>query len=146
MTRAFFSRTFRSEGRQRLRLGAGLHWLGLEATLAGQARVDETTTEFRWSSATADLPAPNLAALYRYSPSEAWLLPARIDWLSASIDKWSGDIWNASAGVNYRMFEHFGVGVNYQYVKISGTLPEANWQGSVSWTFSGTFLYMSGYW
>jgi opacity protein-like surface antigen len=146
VNRVFFSRMFRDRGNQSLLIGAGLHWLNLEATLSGEARIDDMTTEFRASRATAELPVPNVGAWYRYSPNENWILNARVDWLSASIDNYSGDIWNISAGVNYGLTDHFGIGLKYQYFEIAARLKEPRWRGDVKWSFTGPFLYLSGYW
>ena len=146
IARFFFARRFQDAAGHSLRLGAGFHWLDLEATLSGEARIDDMTTEFRASRAEAELPVPNLGAWYRYSPNDKWLFSARVDWLSASIDKYSGDIWNVSAGVNYAITDRFGFGLNYQYFEISGSIDEDSWRGEVKTTFTGPFLYVSGFW
>jgi opacity protein-like surface antigen len=146
VTRFFFSRRFRDRDGHSLKIGAGLHWLNVSATLSGEARINDTTREFRASRASAELPVPNIGAWYRYAASENWYLTARVDWLSASIDNYSGDIWNVAAGANYRLTEHVGVGLNYQYFQIAATLTEPNWRGTASWTFSGPFIYLGGYW
>ena len=146
ITRFFFARRFRDDGPHSLRLGAGIHWLDISAQVAGQARVNDQSTEFRRSVATASVPVPNIGAWYRYSPNNRWLFSARIDWLSASIDKYSGDIWNVSAGFNFRVWEHVGVGASYQYFELSGSLKEDNWRGDIKTTFTGPYLYVSGFW
>ena len=146
ITRIFFSRRFRDGGPHSLRLGAGVHWLELSAEVAGQARVDDQSTEFRRSAAKASLPVPNIGAWYRYSPSDRWLLSARVDWLSASIDDYSGDIWNGSAGINFRLWDHVGVGASYQYFQLAGRLKEDKWRGEVATTFTGPYLYVSAFW
>ena len=146
ITRIFFSRRFRDGGPHSLRLGAGVHWLELSAEVAGQARIDDQSTEFRRSAAVASLPVPNIGAWYRYSPSDRWLLSARLDWLSASIDDYSGDIWNGSAGINFRLWDHVGVGASYQYFQLAGRLKEDKWRGEVTTTFTGPYLYVSAFW
>ena len=146
VTRFFFSRRFRDRGGHSLKIGAGLHWLNVSATLSGEARIDDTTREFRTSRASAELPVPNLGAWYRYSPNESWILSARVDWLSASIDNWSGDIWNISAGANYQLTKNIGIGLNYQYFEIAAALTEPNWRGDASWQFTGPFIFLSGFW
>lgn len=146
ITRLFFARQFRDRGPHSLRLGAGLHLLGLSAEISGQARIDDMTTEFRRAAATADVPIPNIGAWYRYSPNDRWLFNLRVDWLSASIDNYSGGIWNVLGGVNFRIWDHFGVGAAYEFFQISGDLTEDNWHGSIESTYSGPYLYLSGYW
>jgi hypothetical protein len=146
ITRIFFARQFRDRGPHSLRIGAGVHWLGVSAEVSGDAAIDETTTEFRRAVATADFPIPNIGAWYRYSPNERWIVNLRLDWLSASIDTYSGDIWNASAGIGYRLFRNLGVGANYQFFQLGGDIDEDNWHGEIKSTYTGPYVYISGYW
>ena len=144
--RIFIARRFRDEGPHSLRLGAGFHWLSVEGAVSGQATLNDQTREFRRSAASAEVPVPNLGIWYRYSPHRNWIFNARVDWLSASIDNFSGTIWNGAAGVGYRITDHIGVGVNYQYFELSGDLTEPNWYGEIKSTYTGPHLYLSGYW
>ena len=147
ITRFFFARRFRNEGGPHsLRIGVGAHWLSFDAEVAGEARVNVGTTEFRRAKARAEFPFPNLGAWYRYSPSRNWLFTARVDWLSASIDNYSGDIWNVAAGVNYRATKHIGIGANYQYFELAGGLTEPNWRGDIEMTLSGPYLFINAFW
>jgi hypothetical protein len=146
ITRVFFARRFRDRGPHHLRVGAGLHWLSVEASLAGIATLGDQSREFRRSVASADLPVPNIGAWYTFSNSKNWLLSARVDWLSAGVDNWSGRIWNVAAGGGRRLTDHLGIGLNYQYFELSGRLKEDNWRGDFEVAFSGPYLYLSGYW
>ncbi|MGI9200304.1 MAG: hypothetical protein ACR2QL_04545 [Woeseiaceae bacterium] len=144
--RVFFARQFFDNGPHHLRVGLGVHWIELGATVAGQATLDDQSTEFRRSSASASLPVPNIGAWYRYSSNDRWLWTARADWLDANIDNYNGGIWNVSGGVNYRIWDHVGIGASYQYFQLSGALKEPNWRGEIKTTFTGPYLYLSGYW
>lgn len=146
ITRVFFARRFFDDGPHHLRLGAGLHWIEIGATVAGQATLNDQSTEFRRSSASASLPVPNVGAWYRYSSHDRWLLSARVDWLDARVDNYSGSIWNVSGGVNYRIWDHIGIGASYQYFQLSGEVKEPNWRGEIKTSFTGPYLYVSGFW
>jgi len=146
ITRIFVARRFWDEGPHSLRVGAGFHWLAIGAEVAGLATLDDQSTEFRRSAATADVPVPNIGAWYRYSPNRTWIINARVDWLSAGIDNFSGRIWNVSAGVGLRLTDHIGIGLNYQYFELAGDLTEPNWRGEIETTFTGPHLHLSGYW
>ncbi len=146
VTRLFFSRRFWGDGRHSLRAGAGIHWLDMGAHIAGQASLNDMSTEFRDESVSAKAPVPNIGAWYRYSPSERWLVSARVDWLSANIDAYSGEIWNISAGANFRITQRIGVGVAYQYFELDGSFKESNWTGNIHTRFSGPFVYVSAAW
>ena len=146
ITRLFFARRFRDNGPHSLRLGAGLHWLEIGASLAGEATLNDQSREFRRSVVKAELPMPNIGAWYRYSPSRRWMFNVRADWLSASVDKYKGGIWNASAGANFSPWEHVGLGLCYQYFQLDGTIKEDNWRGEIQTRFTGPFVYVSGFW
>ena len=146
ITRLFFARRYRDDGPHSLRLGAGFHWLRLGASLAGEATLNDLSREFRRSAVKADIPMPNIGAWYRYAASPRWLLNLRTDWLSASVDKYKGGIWNASAGINYSAWDHVGVGLSYQFFQLDGTIKEDNWRGDIQTKLTGPFVYVSGYW
>lgn len=146
ITRVFFARRFRDNGPHSLRVGAGIHWLDISAEVSGLATLNDETSEFRRNAAAASLPVPNIGGWYRYSPNDRWMLNARVDWLSASIDNYSGDIWNVSAGINYRLWNNIGVGASYQYFELGGDVTEDKWRGALEVTLTGPFLYVSGFW
>ena len=93
-----------------------------------------------------EIPMPNVGAWYRYSPSRKWMFNLRADWLSASVDKYKGRIWNAAAGVNFSPWDHVGFGLSYQFFQLDGEIREDRWRGAVQTTFTGPFVYMSAYW
>ena len=147
ITRIFFARRFRYQGGPHsLRIGAGFHWLNIAADVSGEATLNDMTKGFRRAAARAEFPFPNVGAWYRYSPSRNWLITARIDWLGAKIDNYSGDIWNISTGANLRLFDHVGLGLSYQYFRLSGTIREDRWRGELTTTFSGPYLHLSAHW
>lgn len=144
--RIFFARQFWDGGPHSVRLGAGVHWLEMGAFVEGVATLNDQSTDFRRGSVSVSAPVPNLGVWYRYSPSDRWLFNARLDWLSASIDDYSGGIWNVAAGVNYRIFKHFGAGIAYQYFELDGSVDGDNWHGGVKAVFKGPHIYVTGFW
>ena len=146
ITRAVFSRKFRGEGPHSLQLAAGLHYLKLAVEYGGEASIDDQTTSFESSRKSTSAPIPNIGAWYRYSPSEQWMLSARVDWLSASVGDIDGGIWNIAAGAHYSFGKHFGVGLTYQFFQLDITLNETDWRGDVKARFAGPNLLFSGYW
>jgi hypothetical protein len=146
ITRLFFARQFRDKGPHSLRLGAGLHWLTLGASLAGEVTLDDLSREFRRGVVNTNVPMPNIGAWYRYSPSRRWMFNARADWLSASVDKYDGRIWNVAAGINYSPWDRVGFGVSYQFFQLDGRISEDDWRGDIKTSFSGPVVYISGHW
>ena len=146
VSRLFFSRRFWDGGRHSLRLGAGIHFLETTVRIGGQATIDDMTTEFRTRAVSASFPVPNIGVWYRYSPSSRWLLSARVDWFEASLNDFSGRVWNGHAGIDFRLSEHFGIGLNYQVFQIDGRVRETDWRGSLRTRLTGPNLHITANW
>jgi hypothetical protein len=146
VTRIVFSRHFLQGKGHDFRLAGGLHWLDISAQIAGEAMLGDGTTAFAKSKATGSLPIPNVGALYQYSPSEKWLFSARVDWFSASVGNYSGDIWNTNLGANYQVAKHMGIGLGYQFFQIDGTISEDQWKGDLKIRFYGPTFQVSAFW
>jgi hypothetical protein len=146
VTRLFFSRRFWDGGRHSVRVGVGIHFLEAAGTISGEATIDGTSKEFRTGAVSVSFPVPDIGIWYRYSPSDRWLLTSRLDWFSADVGDFAGSVWNFAAGANYRITEHFGVGLNYQLFEIDGRIRETFWRGSMRTRFTGPNLHFTAYW
>ena len=146
VSRLFFSRRFWDGGRHSLRVGAGIHWLETTVKIGGQATLNDLTTEYRTSTKSASFPVPNIGVWYRYSPSNRWLLSARVDWFEASVGDFAGRVWNGHAGINFRLSEHFGIGLNYQLFEIDGRIRETYWRGSLRTRLTGPNVHITAHW
>jgi hypothetical protein len=146
ITRLFMSRRVLDKGPHDLRVGAGVHLLDLGVSIAGEATLDDMSREFQANVLSASFPFPNIGVWYRYSSSDRWVFHARADWLSASTSDYSGRIWNATAGADYAITKHFGVGLAYEYFELSGAIKEDNWRGDVSTRFEGFMLSIDAFW
>ncbi len=146
ITRIVLSRHFRQKEGHDFRLAGGLHWIDVSAQVQGEATLEDGSTAFATSRASASLPIPNVGALYQYSPSQKWLLSARVDWFSASVGDYSGGIWNTNVSANYQVAKHIGVGLSYQFFQVNGTLSADRWNGDLKIRFSGPTFQVSGFW
>jgi len=146
VTRLFFSRRFWDGGRHSVRLGAGIHLLEVAATISGEATLDDMSTGYRTGAASASFPVPDVGVWYRYSPSDRWLLNARLDWFSADVGDFKGSVWNFAAGANFRITEHFGIGLSYQLFEINGRVRETYWRGAFRTRLTGPNLHMTAHW
>jgi len=146
LLRVFFARRFESSENHEFGIGAGLHWLELSAFIEGNVIIGGGGNEFRRESVTAEFPLPNIGAWYIYSFSSKWALKTRLDWLSADVGDYDGTLINASIGLNYQMFQHFGVGLNYNFFDLDVGVDRPNWRGEVELKYEGPFAYMSFYW
>lgn len=145
VTRFFFGRQFEPSDRHQIGVGFGGHQLDIGAFIAGQAIINGVPSGVRRESAKTSGILPNLGGWYIYSMSPRWALTTRFDWLGAEIDKYDGYIINTAAGINFQVFEHVGIGANYNFLELDVDVDEGAWNGSVTSQTDGFFLYLSAY-
>jgi len=48
-----------------------------------------------------------------------------------------------SFGLNYKIFEHAALGLNYNYFELDVTVDKSDWRGNVETTYDGLYAYVS---
>lgn len=144
--RTIVGRKFESEDHHEFGIAFGIHWLEIGANIQGDAIINGMPAGFRRESVSASAPLPNVGIWYTRSLSEKWALRTRLDWLSADIDEYDGRLLNASVGLNYRLFENFGLGVSYNVFELDLGVDKSNWRGEATMSFDGAFVYVSAFW
>jgi hypothetical protein len=144
LTRIFFGRQLDTSKSHDFGIGAGLHWLEMGSFIEGTVLINGTPTTSR-RSVREGAPLPNIGAWYKYSISPRWALRTRLDLLSADVGDYDGLLLNVALGVNFQAFEHFGVGVNYNYFELDVSINKSGWRGNIETTYDGAYLYASFY-
>jgi len=146
ITRFYFGYTIRRDDVQEFGVGGGLHRLDLSAFIRGQAIINNNPPAVAELSASTTGPLPNIGGRYIRSLSRRWAMTVRLDWLSASIDKYDGQIVNAAVGVNFVMTRHFGIALSYNYFGLDIGIKDTNWKGDAESRIHGPFVYLSASW
>jgi hypothetical protein len=146
ITRLYFGYKLSKTDEREFGIGGGVHRLDLSAFIRGQAIINNNPPEVAELSASTHGPLPNLGGWYTHALSRRWALNVRLDWLSASIDKYDGTIINAAAGVNFAATRHFGVGLSYNYFELDIGIKDSNWRGRSESRIDGPYLYLSASW
>ena len=146
LARFFFARDFSIAPQHEFGIGLGLHRLKLDAYVTGNAIINGESFTAETKAVSAVAPLPNIGGWYAYSPSEKWVFDARLDWLDAEVGEYSGGLINAAAGVNYQVFNHFGIGLKYQIFRLKLDVNKPDWHGSFKLTYQGLYLYLSANW
>lgn len=144
--RTVFERNFANAEHHDFGLGVGLHWLEIGAFIEGNAILNGQQAGFRRESVKAEAPLPNIGAWYVRSLSEKWALQMRFDWLSADVGDYDGTLINAKAGINYRLFEHVGLGVSYNLFRLDIGVEKSGWRGDITTSYEGAFFHVTAYW
>ena len=116
--RGFYGYSFLKDEKKEFGAGLGLHYLGAELYIEGEALKDGQSV----ASAKADIDdwyiLPNLGLFGNYAFSEKWLALGRVDWISADLYDYDGTLWNVEAALQYQAFKNFGVGLAYRYLSL----------------------------
>lgn len=142
LTRIFFGRAFDSALQFDYGIGIGIHRIEIEALIGENIIISFGET----AAVNASGPLPNIGGWYYYSPNEKWHLGGRLDWFEASVGDYAGGLINVSAGANYQLFKHFGIGLNYQVISLNADVKSSNWRGRVENSFSGFSINLTGNW
>lgn len=146
ITRLYFGYTLSKNDVRDFGIGGGVHLLDISAFIRGQAIINNNPPEVAELSASTNGPLPNIGGWYTHALSKRWALNVRLDWLSASIDKYDGTIINAAAGVNFAVTRHFGVGLSYNYFELDIGIKDTHWNGRAEQRIDGPVVYLSGSW
>jgi hypothetical protein len=146
IVRVFFGRTFWTGDNYEFGAGAGFHWLELSAYIKGEFIGGGGTVAQSADKVSAGAPLPNIGAWYIYALDSRWAFQARVDWLSASFDEYSGGLFNAGVSANYQFTDHFGAGLSYNYFNVDVDVDNKNWDGSAEMSMHGPFISANFNW
>lgn len=146
VARLFFGRKLWERPNKEFGIGLGAHWMEFDAFMEGQVLTNVGESGFHRGKVGAEFPLPNIGAWYAWSWSPRWALMARVDWLDVSIGDYSGGLWNSQAGVNWQVFDHFGIGFYYSGFIIDADVKKSNWRGKVESDQHGPLISISTSW
>ena len=142
MTRIFTGRSFDSSEKHDVGVGFGVHWMKTGAFIDRNF----ITSFGETSAVSASGPLPNIGAWYYFSPSDKWYFGTRLDWFEASVGDYAGALINFAAGVNYQVFDHVGIGLNYQRFRLDADVKDTLWRGHITSQYKGFYVFLSANW
>jgi hypothetical protein len=144
LTRIFIGRQLDTSRVHEFGIGGGIHWLHIGAYIEGEILINGIPVSAR-RAVSEETPLPNIGIWYDYSISPRWALRSRFDLLSADVGDYDGLMINVAVGVNYQLFEHAGIGLNYNYFELDVSVDKSNWRGNIETTYKGVYVYASLY-
>ena len=145
LTRFFWAYNLSKKPNTDYGIGAGFHWLHIDAYIAGTVETPSGPVS-DGAKASVDAPLPNIGFWYMRSLSPRWAFRTRLDYFNADIHPYDGTFVNASLGFNYRVSEWFGIGVNYNFVKLDVGVDGDNWRGEIESRYDGIYVYIGAFW
>jgi hypothetical protein len=123
-------------------VGIGLHGTDFAVFLEGEGSVDGQALRFRQEGRSIFAPLPTIGAFGQWEPAERLTVSGRVDWLSLTIDDYSGRLVNAEAAAAYRLFKHLDAGLAYRFVDYRLRVNQDDWNGRVRYQFSGPSIFL----
>ena len=145
LTRVVWDRAIYSRPDRRFSLSGGFHWLHIRGFIEGTVLTPDGPSS-AFESSSVDAPLPNIGFMYVQALSPRWGFRTRFDWFSADIHPYDGIFINTAVGVNYRISDHFGVGMNYNFVELDVGVDGDNWRGQVETRYDGLYVYLGAVW
>lgn len=128
--------------RLELGLGVGLHATDFDVFVEGQGSVGGLGTSLHREQRKIFAPLPTIGAIRQWEPARRVTLFGRVDWLSLTIDDYSGRLINAEASVSYTLHRYLDLGVSYRFVDYELRVRKPNWRGEVDYQFSGPAVFL----
>ncbi len=123
-------------------LGIGLHGTDFAVFIEGQGALAGQSSRFRREGRSIFAPLPTIGAFGQWEPADRLTLSGRVDWLSLTIDDYTGRLVNAEAAIAFRLFKHLDGGAAYRFVDYRLRVNQDDWNGRVRYQFSGPSLFL----
>ena len=95
---------------------------------------------FERAGATAPLPVIGLRGEYNFS--EKWSFQADGEIFFFEYENWDGSLYDVYAGLEYQWFEHMGIGVGVNAVKMDLGVTKTVLSGDLDWEYTGALLFV----
>ena len=127
-------------------ISGGLVAVSMSAGLKNVPQQGEPVLDLEGKVAT-DLPVPGVGAYYKQLFGESFLFDARAHFIpTLSVGDYKGDTLNASAALEYRFLDHYGIGAAYSFFGLRLEVDRPNFTGSFSYKIRGGQAYLKFYW
>jgi hypothetical protein len=123
-------------------VAVGLHGTDFQVFIEGQGTVSGNPGQFRSEARSVFAPLPTIGAFLNAQPAEKVHVNARFDWLSLTIDGYTGRLINTEVSAAYSIHKNFDLGVMYRLVDYGLKVKRDNWSGRVDYQFSGPAIFL----
>lgn len=120
----------------------GLHLTSFTFQAEGQGVVGGVAGEYSTKRRQIWAPLPTVGGFILWTPLDKVQMKARVDWLSLSINEYSGAILNTEVGLSYRVLPKVNLGALYRYVDYDLEVAKTNWNGAANYQFSGPSVFV----
>jgi hypothetical protein len=121
-------------------VGFGVYSLDLEASIrevvGGQPSGDQERADVL-------APLPTFSVYYKHAFNSKWAFSTDLNYFGLTIDKYDGNIFAASASIDYWFNDRWGVGAGYTYVDLDLTIDEQPFDKLFDVQYDSFSLYLT---
>jgi hypothetical protein len=131
---SFFKRADKEIG-----IGLGLHVTQSNTTITATSGSSAGST----SSSNITAPLPVVVLYSNFALTDTWALGLRLDWLSLSYDKYSGEVRSTALDFYYQPYEHVGFGFGWHSLALDLSVADPNARATAKTSYSGPAAFVS---
>jgi len=135
--------SFLKNNRGELGVGAGLHVVNFDTSLTVSGDINGIGGSVESDSAELTVPLPNILGYGTYAFTPKLSLDGSIGWFGLDYNNYSGNLITLTANLEYRLTDHVGIGVGYNYVDMDLTIEESRREDNYNLEYKGPVLYVS---
>jgi len=120
----------------------GLHGTDFAVFIEGEGSVNGQPGQFRSESRSVFAPLPTIGLFAIWEPVPKVNISGRFDWLSLTIDDYSGRLLNTEVTAAYRIHKNIDLGLMYRRVDYRVEVKKDDWDGEVRYNFNGPAIFV----
>ncbi len=129
--------------RAELGIGAGVHIVRFDTKLKVSGGINNASGSVQSDSVDLTAPLPNVLGYGTYAFTPKLSLDGSVGWFGLSYSDYDGNLLTLAANLDYRLTEHFGVGVGYNYINMDLTINKSNRKDRYDIDYKGPVLYVT---
>jgi opacity protein-like surface antigen len=135
--------SFLKNERAELGIGGGVHVVNFETKLKVSGGINNVSGSVQSDSVDLTAPLPNILGYGAYAITPKLSLEGGVGWFGLDYSDYSGKLVTLAASLEYRLTDHFGVGVGYNYINMDLTIDKSNRKDKYDLDYKGPVAYIS---
>ncbi|MCG6898482.1 MAG: hypothetical protein LJE75_00600 [Gammaproteobacteria bacterium] len=129
--------------RAELGIGGGMHLVRFDTKLKVSGGINDKSGSVQSDSVDLTAPLPNLLGFGTYAFTPKLALEGGVGWFGLDYNDYSGNLTSAFANLEYRMTDHFGVGIGYNYIHMDLAIDKSKRTDKYNIDYKGPVAYVS---
>lgn len=121
----------------------GVHLADLDVALSGRGNIGQSDVNLGTASADTLAPLPNIGLFGLYALTPKLAVSGMLGYFSLDYQEYDGEVTVASAALDYRLTDTFGLGLGYSLLDFNLDVDEDIFDEHYEFEFNGPVVYLS---